>query len=146
MADITETSTWESTIPLLGITDAVLGGDESTNANKQAAKLANRTKYLKTQHESLNTEVTEARGTYTSLKDKLSSLATSVSQGDITLAGTAGVTVTHNLNSTAYAVDIMPGADTAGDLGDMYVTKTANAFTVYNTGGYRGTARYKINV
>lgn len=146
MANITEKSQWESSIPLLSTMDAVLGGDERSNANKQAALLANRTTYLKGKQEASQNEITAARGTFVSLSAKLDSLVTSVSQGDITMAGTAGTTVVHNLGNLTYAVDIMATVDTGGDMGDVYITKTANAFTVFNTGGFRGSARYKINV
>jgi hypothetical protein len=65
-------------------------------------------------------------------------------QGDLTFAGTRGQTVTHNLGHTNYVVNVSATADTGGDLGDVYVSRAANAFTVYNTGGYRGGARYQI--
>lgn len=72
-------------------------------------------------------------------------MAAAVIQGDISMSGTSGTTVTHNLGKLSYAVDVVAIADTAGDMGDIYITKAVNAFTVFNTGGYRGTARYKIN-
>ena len=65
-------------------------------------------------------------------------------QGDLTFAGTRGQTVTHNLGNTNYVVNVSATADTGGDMGDVYISRAANAFTVYNTGGYRGGGRYQI--
>jgi hypothetical protein len=38
----------------------------------------------------------------------------------------------------------MPLQDTGGDLGDVYISKASNAFTVYNTGGFTGSFRYQL--
>ena len=65
-------------------------------------------------------------------------------RGDFSFAGTRGQTVTHNLGHTNYVVNVSATADTGGDMGDVYISRAANAFTVYNTGGYRGGGRYQI--
>lgn len=65
-------------------------------------------------------------------------------QGGLAFAGTRGQTVTHNLGHTNYVVNVSATADTGGDMGDVYISRAANAFTVYNTGGYRGGGRYQI--
>lgn len=75
---------------------------------------------------------------------KLLKSNTVTSQGDFSFAGTRGQTITHNLGHTNYVVNASATSDTGGDLGDVYVSRAANAFTVYNTGGYRGGARYQI--
>ncbi|MGB9826693.1 MAG: hypothetical protein ACPLRU_08470, partial [Desulfofundulus sp.] len=61
-----------------------------------------------------------------------------------TFNGTSGRTITHNLGHTNYIVNIVPLQDTGGDLGDVYIAKAANAFTVYNTGGFTGSFRYQL--
>ena len=75
---------------------------------------------------------------------KLLKSNTATSQGDFAFAGTRGQTVTHNLGHTNYVVNVSATADTGGDMGDVYISRAANAFTVYNTGGYRGGGRYQI--
>lgn len=78
--------------------------------------------------------------------DKLSVriIECTTAQGDFSFAGTRGQTVAHSLGNTNYVVNVSATADTGGDLGDVYISRAANAFTVYNTGGYRGGARYQI--
>jgi microcystin-dependent protein len=50
-SNITEVVQWETNVELIATTDQVLGGNETQPANKQAAKLANRTAWLKYQKE-----------------------------------------------------------------------------------------------
>lgn len=54
--------------------------------------------------------------------------------GGGTFGSTTGTTITHNLGHTNYRVLITPMQDTSGYLGEVYVVKEANSFTVYNTG------------
>lgn len=143
MGVLTETTQWENTVRQIEVTDPVLGGADGP-INSAPRQLANRTQYLKAQLTTAQTEIANARGTKTTLSDRLTALETQTTQGDLSYAGTAGVTVSHTLGSTNYTINIMPTANTSGDLGDVYVSKAANAFTVYNTGGFRGQARYQI--
>lgn len=78
------------------------------------------------------------------LKQQVDLLYVQTSQGEANFASTNGVTVAHNLGSTAYMVNITPLTDTGGDLGDIFITKAANAFTVYNTGGFTGLFRWQM--
>lgn len=80
------------------------------------------------------------------LKNKVEQLSVESSHGESNFASTNGATVIHSLGSTDYMVSVIPLADTGGDLGDVYVTKAANAFTVYNTGGFTGLFRWQMSV
>ena len=143
MGVLTETTQWENTVNQIEVTDPALGGP-SGPVNIAPRQLANRTQYLKQQLGNAQTEITNARGGKTSLADRLNALETQTLQGDLSFAGTTGVTVSHSLGHTNYIVNVSATANTNGDLGDVYISKAANAFTVYNTGGYRGQARYQI--
>ena len=143
MGVLTETNQWENTINQIEVTDPALGGP-SGPVNTAPRQLANRTQYLKTQLAAAQTEISDARGGKTTLAARLTALETQTTQGDLSYAGTAGVTVSHTMGTTNYTINIMPTANTNGDLGDVFVSKAANAFTVYNTGGFRGQARYQI--
>jgi len=78
------------------------------------------------------------------LKQQFESIQIQTSQGETNFASTNGVTITHNLGKTNYMVNIVPLSDTGGDLGDVFISKAANAFTVYNTGGFTGLFRWQI--
>ncbi|NHM25473.1 hypothetical protein G7K71_08690 [Desulfofundulus sp. TPOSR] len=106
--------------------------------------LINNDVYLKGQIDALNNEVAAARGGYANLDARLDALETQTLQGESTFNSTAGRTITHNLGHTNYIVNIVPLQDTGGDLGDVYISKAANAFTVYNTGGFTGSFRYQL--
>lgn len=143
MANLNETPQWEQSIYELAETDPVMGGPEGVD-NLPHKQLANRTAYLKQQQDALKNEVHGARGGYTNLNARLNSMETQTLQGDSTFNGIAGRTITHSLGHTNYIVNITPLVDTEGDLGDVYVVRAANAFTVYNTGGFAGALRYQL--
>lgn len=65
-------------------------------------------------------------------------------QGETTFASTSGRTVSHSLGHTNYIVNVVPIQDTGGDLGDVFISKASNAFTIYNTGGFTGSFRYQL--
>ena len=143
MGKLKETAQWEPEIYQIEVTDPALGG-ESGPVNTAPRQLANRTLYLKAHMDSAENELRQARGGKTSLAERINALEATTAQGDFAFAGTRGQTITHNLGHTNYVVNVSATADTGGDLGDTYVSRAANAFTVYNTGGYRGGARYQI--
>lgn len=143
MGKLKETAQWEPEIYQIEVTDPALGG-ESGPVNTAPRQLANRTLYLKAHMDSAENEIRQARGGKTSLAERINALEETTAQGDFAFAGTRGQTITHNLGHTNYVVNVSATADTGGDLGDTYVSRAANAFTVYNTGGYRGGARYQI--
>ncbi|MBE3584827.1 MAG: hypothetical protein IMW94_01395 [Thermoanaerobacter sp.] len=143
MANLAETPTWEAGIYQIEETDPVQGGPNGVD-NRPHIQLANRTAYLKQQHDALASEVSAARGGYANLDARLDALETQTLQGESTFNSTAGRTITHNLGHTNYIVNIIPLADTRGDLGDVWITKAANAFTVFNSGGFVGAFRYQI--
>lgn len=64
--------------------------------------------------------------------------------GSSTFNGTAGRVISHGLGTADYAVSVTPTAETGGTLGEFYVKKDANAFTVCNTGSFRGGFDYVI--
>lgn len=143
MGKLKETPTWENDIYQIEVTDPALGG-ESGPVNTAPRQLANRTRYLKDHMDSAEREIAQARGGKGTLVERINALEGATAQGDFSFAGTRGQTITHNLGHTNYVVNVSATADTGGDLGDVFIARAANAFTVYNTGGYRGRARYQI--
>ena len=143
MGKIKETSAWVEDIYQIEVTDPALGG-ENGPVNTAPRQLANRTRHLKDRADRIDNELTQARGGKTSLAERINALEAMTAQGDFSFAGTRGQTVTHNLGHTNYVVNVSATADTGGDMGDVYISRAANAFTVYNTGGYRGGGRYQI--
>ena len=56
-------------------------------------------------------------------------------EGTDNFAGSGGVTITHNLNLSNYTPSIVPTADAAGALGEIWITDIAvNSFVVRNSG------------
>jgi hypothetical protein len=143
MANLAETATWETGIYQIEETDPVQGGPNGVD-NLPHKQLANRTQWLKQDHDALKNEVVAARGGFANLDARLDALETQTLQGESTFNSTSGRTITHNLGHTNYIVNIVPIQDTGGDLGDVYISKAANAFTVYNTGGFTGRFRYQL--
>jgi len=143
MANLPEQTAWEAGVYLIEEADPVQGGPEGID-NLPHKHLANRTGYLKQQQDSLKSEIAAARGTYGNLGARLASLETETMQGESGLASTSGKTVTHSLGHINYIVNVVAIQDTGGDLGDLFISKAANAFTVYNTGGFTGSFRYQL--
>lgn len=143
MGKLKETPVWETDVYQIEVTDPALGG-ENGPVNTAPRQLANRTRYLKDRADRVDSELIQARGGRSSLAERINALDKKTAQGDFSYAGTGGQTITHNLGHTNYVVNAWATSDTGGDLGDVYVSRAANAFTVYNTGGYRGGARYQI--
>lgn len=71
MANVTESSIWESGVYQIETTDPVLGGANGI-ANVQAKQLANRTKYLKTRAD----QVDSAKGAFADLPARLDAMET----------------------------------------------------------------------
>jgi len=138
-----ETPQWEAGVYQIEETDPVQGGPDGVD-NLPHKQLANRTAYLKQQQDAIQSELAAARAGKASLAERLAALETQTLQGESTFAGTAGRSVTHNLGHTNYIVNLIPLEDTQGDLGDVRIARAANAFTVYNTGGFRGQFRYQL--
>ncbi len=143
MGNLAETANWDPNVYQIEETDPVQGGPNGID-NMPHKNLANRTQFLKQQHDTLASEVAAARGGKANLKARLDALETQTLQGESVFASTVGKTVTHNLGHTDYIVNLVPLADTGGDLGDVFISKAANAFTVYNTGGLTGSFRWQI--
>jgi len=143
MADLSETATWEPGIYQIEETDPVQGGPNGID-NLPHRQLANRTLRLKNDHEALKNEVVAARGGYANLDARLDALETQTLQGENTFNGTSGRTITHSLGHTNYIVNVVPIQSTGGDLGDVYISRAANSFVVYNTGGFAGSFRYQL--
>lgn len=143
MANLPEVAQWEPGVYQIEESDPVQGGANGID-NLPNKQLANRTAYLKQQQDALSSEVTAARGGYGNLDARLDALETQTMQGESTFASTSGRTVTHSLGHTNYIVNVVPIQDTGGDLGDVFISKASNAFTVYNTGGFVGSFRYQL--
>jgi hypothetical protein len=143
MSNISETNQWDAGVYQIEETDPVQGGPNGVD-NQPHKNLANRTQYLKANLDSLASEISAARNGYANLGAKLTALETQTLQGESTFASTTGKTIAHSLGHTNFIVNITPLGNTDGDLGDVYITKASNAFTVYNTGGFTGSFRYQI--
>ncbi len=78
------------------------------------------------------------------LERRILDLSETSLQGDSNFHGEVGVSIMHNLGHTDYIVNIISMTNTDGDLGDVWFNKAANAFTIFNSGGYRGLFRYQI--
>lgn len=71
----------------------------------------------------------------TLIDDSMIGLNEMHAEGSDNFAGPGGVTITHNLNLSNYTPSIVPTADAAGALGEMWVTDIAiNSFVVRNSG------------
>ena len=143
MANVAESSNFDAGVFQIDTTTPLLGG-ESGPLNTATKNLANRTRFLLDQHNGLAGEVYAARAGRGSLAERINGLEKTTAQGDFAFNGMNGVTVSHSLGNMAYTVNVVATAATNGDLGDVYVARTANTFTIYNTGGYVGMARYQI--
>lgn len=143
MANVAESATWKSGVYQLETTDPLLGGENGV-LNQASKDLACRTAYLKAQQEGTADEVSAARGGKATLGERISALEMTSKQGDFTFNGMDGATISHSIGSTAYVVNTAASAATSGDLGDIYIARGGNSFTIYNTGGYRGAGRYQI--
>ncbi|MDI3480778.1 MAG: hypothetical protein PWQ97_433 [Tepidanaerobacteraceae bacterium] len=143
MAGIPEIIAWDNEVYQIEVNDPVIGGPDGVD-NKPHRNLANRTQYLKQQQDSIKNEIANARAGYANLQARLEALETETIQGESNFNSTSGKTISHGLNYTNYMVNIIPISDTGGDLGDVFISKAANAFTVYNTGGFMGAFRYQI--
>lgn len=143
MGQLQEVAQWEEAVYQIEETDPVLGGPDGID-NLPHKHLANRTAYLQQEQDALKAEIQAARGGLASLDARLDALETQTLQGESTFASTAGRTITHSLGHTNYIVNVVPLADTGGDLGDVFISKAANAFTIYNTGGFTGAFRWQL--
>ena len=143
MANLAETATWEAGVYQIEETDPVQGGPNGVD-NLPHKHLANRAKYLKQEQDGLKSEITTARSTFANLDARLDALETQTLQEESTFNSTSGRTISHSLGHTNYIVNVVSLADTGGDLGDVYISKAANAFTIYNTGGFTGAFRYQL--
>jgi hypothetical protein len=61
-----------------------------------------------------------------------------------TYNGPTGRTITHNYGHTNYMVIVNPKADPAGNLGEVWFSKSANTVIIYNSGSARGAFDYVI--
>ena len=61
-----------------------------------------------------------------------------------TFNSTTGRTITHNLGHQNYNVTVIPTADPAGYLGEIYLTKADNTVVIYNSGPAVGAFEYLI--
>lgn len=143
MANLKETATWEAGIFQIETTTPALGGEDGP-VNTAPRQLANRTQYLKTQTDALNKAVAAGAGSAGSIDARFRAVEKTSTMGDFQYGGTDGTTVPHGIGNTNYSVYVTPSEQTGGDLGDVYIEKSQNSFTVYNSGGFTGNGRYQI--
>ena len=143
MAYVAESATWKNGVYQLETTDPLLGGANGV-MNEAIKDLACRTLYLKGQQDNIKTEIQTARGGKASLNERFNALEMTSKQGDFNFNGTTGTTISHTIGNTNYVVNVAATTSTNGDLGDVYISRGAYYFTVYNTGGYTGGGRYQI--
>lgn len=143
MANLSETAKWEDGIFQIEVTTPALGGPDGP-VNTAPRQLANRTQYLKKQTDALNSAVSAAAGNAGSIDARLRAVEKTSAMGDFQYSGMDGTTVPHSIGHTNYSVYVTPSQTTGGDLGDVYVERAKNGFTVYNSGGYTGGGRYQI--
>jgi hypothetical protein len=143
MANLNETATWEPGIFQIETTTPALGGPEGP-VNTAPRQLANRTRYLKQQTDALNTEIAAAKGSASSIDARFLAVEKTSAMGNFNFGSTSGATVAHGIGHTNYSVYVTSNEQTNGDLGDVYVDKSNNSFTVYNSGGFTGSGRYQI--
>ncbi len=65
-------------------------------------------------------------------------------KGSSTFNGPTGRVITHNLGHVNYVVNITPTADTEGYLGEWWVSKSSNSFTLFNSGSATTSFDYVI--
>ena len=143
MANLSETAKWEDGIFQIETTTPALGGPDGP-VNTAPRQLANRTQYLKQQTDGLNSVVVAAAGSSGSIDARFRAVEKASAMGDFKYNGMTGTTVPHDIGNTNYSVYVTPSQVTGGDLGDVYVDRAKNSFTVYNSGGYTGNGRYQI--
>lgn len=98
MANVTETSQWESGVYQIETTDPVLGGANGI-ANVQAKQLANRTTYLKARADLVD----QAKGSSASLPLRLAKIEADLSQVDVDSQDTLAVATMYALEQAAVA-------------------------------------------
>lgn len=143
MANLSETARWEDGIFQIEVTTPALGGPDGP-VNTAPRQLANRTQYLKQQTDKLNNAVNAAAGSAGSIDARFRAVEKTSAMGDFRYSGMTGTTVPHSIGHTNYSVYVTPSQTTGGGLGDVYVDRAKNSFTVYNSGGYVGNGRYQI--
>lgn len=145
MGVLNESAAWENSINQIETTDPVLGGTDGV-VNKGPRQLANRTQYLKSHLETAEAAISAAAGGYGSMAERMQHIEKTTTQADFNFAGMSGVSVTHNMGATSYMVNVEAAETTSGDLGDVCVVRAANAFSIYNTGGFKGKGRYQVTI
>lgn len=112
--------------------------------NEVHQALLNNTVFLKTLADAINAEVQAAREGKASLLANLQSIRLALQSGSANFGGTTGTTITHNLGTTNFRVSITPTANPDGYLGEVWVVKSSNTMTIFNSGDFRGAFDYQI--
>lgn len=143
MANLSEQAKWEDGIFQIEPSTPALGGADGP-VNTAPRQLANRTQYLKQRIDSTDNTLRQAAGSAGSIDARLRAVEKTTTQGNFNFGGTEGTTIPAAIGNTNYTVYVEPNVQTNGDLGDVYVDRSANSFTVYNTGGFTGSGRYQV--
>lgn len=124
--------TWVTDVPKIESTDTATAGDETANANKTGKALVERTAYLKAQLELLQLTTIGGTGTFGSTANS---------------DGSRSLTITHNLGSTGYAVDLAPVTNPAGAWGEWWLySRAANSAELRTSGSYTGNVRWTVRL
>lgn len=122
--------TWVTNVPKIESTDTATAGGEDTNANKTGKALVERTAYLKAQVEAINLAVLGGTGSF---------------GATINADGSRSLTITHNLGSTGYTVDLVPTAHPGGGWGEWWLhSRATNSAELRTTGSYTGSVRWTV--
>lgn len=112
--------------------------------NEVHQALLNNTVFLKALADGIKVEVDAAREGKASLLVNLQSIRMALQSGAASFGGTTGTTITHNLGTTNFRVAITPTANPDGHLGEVWVVKSANTMTIFNSGDFRGSFDYQV--
>ncbi|ALA68843.1 hypothetical protein GT50_00605 [Geobacillus stearothermophilus 10] len=112
--------------------------------NEVHQDLLNNTVFLKALADAIDSEIQAAREGKASLLANLQSIRLALQSGSANFGGPAGTTITHNLGTTNFRVSITPTANPDGYLGEIWVVKSSNTMTVFNSGDFRGAFDYQI--
>ncbi|MBT9485849.1 MAG: hypothetical protein IV100_12655 [Myxococcales bacterium] len=125
-----ETPTWVVNVPKIETTDLVLGGLETAPLNASCKALVERSAYLKTAVEAIQQSVIGGTAAFGS------SLNADLSRS---------MSITHNLGTTGYGVELAPTTNPSGTWGEWWIhTRGANTVELRTSGSYAGNVRWTI--
>ena len=140
MPDLIGENTWKNSVRQLQETDPAA----PSTWDPIHQDLINNDVYLKTRVDATAGEVNAARAGRPNLNDRLNQMQLETLSGVGNFAGPVGTTITHNMGHTNYRVRITPTENPGGYLGEVWITKAANAFVIFNSGKWTGSFDYQV--